>query len=259
MLSGILYPDAGKIAVLGLSPQKDRKALSYRIGTVFGQKPQLWFHLPPIDSFNLFAKIYEIDTQKYKLRIEELVKRFNISEIINQPVRKLSLGQRMRCEIVLSLIHRPEILFLDEPTIGLDISAKKTIREIIREINEKEDTTVILTSHDMDDVEKICKRAIIINNGIIVYDGKIKDLKNKHMKMKKIKVLSETPLRLPNVSGMKIVKQKKYGATIEINTKVSPIKTVINSIIAKNKIIDLIIESPPIEEIIEEIYNRKII
>ena len=136
MLSGILFPDSGEITVSGLSPQKDRKKLAYKIGTIFGQKPQLWFHLPAIDTFELFSKIYEIDEKEYKKRVNYLIKKFEISDVVQQPVRKLSLGQRMRCEFVLALLHNPEVLFLDEPTIGLDITIKKTIRALIKKINQ---------------------------------------------------------------------------------------------------------------------------
>jgi ABC-2 type transport system ATP-binding protein len=256
ILSGILYPDSGEISVLNLNPQKNRTKLAYNIGTVFGQKPQLWFHLPPIDSFNLFAKIYEIPDAEYKTRINYLIKRFEIADVIDQPARKLSLGQRMRCEIVLSLIHNPKILFLDEPTIGLDIIAKKNIRELIREINENEHITIILTSHDMDDVEKICKRAVIINKGIIVYDGKINDLRNNHIKKKTIKILSETKITFNTQKDVKILKQSDYGLKLEINTNKIKIKDIINKLLRDNQIIDLVIEEPEIEEIIESIYRK---
>ena len=256
MLSGILYPDSGEVSVLGLNPQKDRKKLAYIIGTVFGQKPQLWFHLPAKDSFDLFSKIYEIPENEYRERINALIKRFEIEDIIDQPVRKLSLGQRMRCEIVLALVHKPKILFLDEPTIGLDIIAKKNIRELIKEINEKEKVTIILTSHDMDDVEKICKRAVIINKGIIVYDGKINDLKNNYVKKKTIKALSESKIKFDKQKYVKILKKSEFGMKIEVDTSKISIKEVINKLLKNNQIIDLTIEEPEIEEIIESVYRK---
>jgi ABC-2 type transport system ATP-binding protein len=256
ILSGILYPDSGEITVLGLNPQNERKKLAYKIGTVFGQKPQLWFHLPAKESFDLFAKIYEIPDKEYKERAEKLVKRFEIEEIVNQPVRKLSLGERMRCEIVLALLHNPKILFLDEPTIGLDIIAKKNIRELIREINEKENVTIILTSHDMDDVEKICRRAVIINKGAIVYDGKIEDLKNNYVKKKTITALSESSIKFDKQKYVKIIKKTEFTLKIEVETSKRNIKDVIDIIFQKNQIIDLNIEEPEVEEIIEAIYRR---
>ncbi|MGV8141276.1 MAG: ABC transporter ATP-binding protein [Candidatus Woesearchaeota archaeon] len=256
ILSGILYPTSGDVSVFGMNPQKDRKKLAYNIGTVFGQKPQLWFHLPARESFDLFSKIYEIPEKEYTERVNMLIKKFDIGEIIDQPVRKLSLGQRMRCEIVLALIHKPKILFLDEPTIGLDIIAKKSIRELIRDINEKDRVTIILTSHDMDDVEKICKRTVIINKGSIIYDGKINDLKNNYVKKKTIKALSETPIIFDKQKNVKILKKSEYGMKLEVDTSKISIKEVINKVLRKNQIIDLTIEEPEIEEIIEAVYRR---
>lgn len=256
MLSGILYPDSGKITILDMNPQKDRKKLAYDIGTVFGQKSQLWFHLPAMDSFNLFAKIYDINNEEFQKRIKDLIKKFEIENIVNQPVRKLSLGERMRCEIVLSLIHKPKILFLDEPTIGLDVVAKKNIRELIKEINEKENLTVLLTSHDMGDIEKICKRAIIINKGNIIYDGSIKNLKNKFIRKKTIKMLSETPVNYSKEHGVTIKKKTVYGLKIEVDTNKISLQSVMGKLMKKNEIIDITIEEPPIEEIIEVMYKR---
>jgi len=257
MLSGILYPDSGKITILNKNPQKDRKTLSYNFGTVFGQKPQLWFHLPAIDSFNLFAKIYDLDQQEYTKRINYLIKRFEIQDIVKHPVRKLSLGQRMRCEFVLALIHKPKILFLDEPTIGLDVVVKKTIRELIKEINKKEKISVILTSHDMGDVESICERAIIINQGKIIYDGKFKDIKKDYLEKKVISISSETPIKLSIKKGIKNIEKRKFDLKIEVDTKKIAIKKVIDALLKENKINDILIEEAPIEEIIEGIFKKK--
>ncbi len=256
MLSGILYPDTGEIRVLNYNPTTDRKKMAYRIGTVFGQKSQLWFHLPAIDSFNLFAKIYEIDDKEYQTRLHSLIKRFELEKIMQQPVRKLSLGQRMKCELVLALLHGPDILFLDEPTIGLDVVAKRSIRELIKEINEKENVTIILTSHDMTDIEKICKRAIIINKGVIVYDGSIKELKREYVKKKTIKVLAEGEIQITAEKGVTILKKSTYGAKIEIDGKKTSLRNVVAKIMKQNEVVDITIEEPPIEEIIENIYRK---
>ena len=137
MLTGILFPSAGSINVLGFDPTKERQKLAYHIGSVFGQKPQLWYHLPAIDTYNLLARIYELDQSEYKIHLAFLIEAFEIGDLLNTPVRKLSLGQRMRCEIAASLIHKPKIIFLDEPTIGLDVVAKQHIREVIKYLNEK--------------------------------------------------------------------------------------------------------------------------
>ena len=168
MLTGILFPTSGEISVLGINPHKERKKLAYKIGTVFGQKEQLWIHLTPYDNFKFFGAIYDIPEKIVERRIEEYKQIFELDEFINTPVRGLSLGQRMICEIVASLIHEPDILFLDEPTIGLDPVIKEKIRVFIKRLNKEKKTTIFLTSHDVGDIEKLCKRVIIVNNGHIV-------------------------------------------------------------------------------------------
>jgi ABC-2 type transport system ATP-binding protein len=257
ILSGILYPDSGNITILGKDPIKDRKEISYKIGTIFGQKPQLWFHLPAIDSFNLFSRIFDLNQKEYRKRIDYLIDRFEIKDIVNQPVRKLSLGQRMRCEFVLSLIHKPEILFLDEPTIGLDIVIKRNIRELIQKINREENISVILTSHDMGDVESVCERAIIINHGKIIYDDKLKNIKNKFLNKKIISFTSENPINFSLKDDIKIIKKEKYELKIEIKLGKISIKDVIDKIIKENEITDILIEELPIEDIIEDIFKIK--
>jgi len=257
MLSGILFPDSGKIRILGKDPSKKRKILSYDIGTIFGQKPQLWFHLPPIDSFNLFAKIYDLDETIYIERLDNLVNLFEISDIINQPVRKLSLGQRMRCEFVLALLHNPKILFLDEPTIGMDIIVKKTIRELIKKINEKEKTTIILTSHDIGDIENISTRLVIINHGQIVYDGDFKKVKQKYLSKKLLKVTTENQIDTNDFKDLEVIKKSKFYIEFEINTHKFPLKHVMNFLFTKYKITDISINEMPIEDVIEEIYLDK--
>lgn len=177
MLTGILYPDSGRMNVLGIDPIKKRKQLAYLIGTVFGQKEQLWTHLTPYDNFRFFGAIYDIPDRESESRIQELTDIFDLGSIINTPVRNLSLGQRMRCEIVASLIHKPKVLFLDEPTIGLDPVVKENIRSLIKEMNQEFDTTIFLTSHDIGDIEKLCRRIIIINDGRIVRDESMEHLK----------------------------------------------------------------------------------
>ncbi len=178
MLTGILYPTSGEIIVNGINPAKQRKKLAYKIGTVFGQKEQLWTHLTPYDNFRFFGAIYDIPNDEIEDRIEELSNTFELQEFINTPVRNLSLGQRIRCEMVAALIHKPEILFLDEPTIGLDPVVKKNIRKLIKKMNKELGTTIFLTSHDVGDIEKLCKRVIIVNKGKIIMDDTIQNLKS---------------------------------------------------------------------------------
>ncbi len=177
MLTGILYPDGGRVEVLGIDPTKKRRQLAYRIGTVFGQKEQLWTHLTPYDNFRFFGAIYDLSERETEARIAELAERFELGGFIDTPVRNLSLGQRIRCEIVASLIHRPMVLFLDEPTIGLDPVVKENIRSLIRQMNRDFHTTVFLTSHDIGDIERLCRRVIIVNSGKIVLDDSMEHLK----------------------------------------------------------------------------------
>ncbi len=178
MLTGILYPDGGKVEVMGIDPTKKRRQLAYLIGTVFGQKEQLWTHLTPYDNFRFFGAIYDLSERETERRIGELAERFGLGNFIDTPVRNLSLGQRIRCEIVASLIHKPKVLFLDEPTIGLDPVVKENVRELIKEMNKEEQTTIFLTSHDVGDIEKLCRRIIIVNDGRIVMDDSVEHLKH---------------------------------------------------------------------------------
>lgn len=257
MLSGILFPDSGELNVCNLSPQKNRKKLAYKIGTIFGQKPQLWFHLPAIDTFELFSKIYEIDKEEYKKRVDYLIKKFEIRDIIHQPVRKLSLGQRMRCEFVLALLHKPEVLFLDEPTIGLDITIKKTIRELIKKINREEGVTVILTSHDMDDVETICNRVIVINHGEIIYDDTLEKIKEKYIDKKIIRVETNDPIIFKEREGIKVLKRNTFEVEAIVDTTKIDFNKITQEFLKKNSLSDVTIEEPPIEDIIEKIYKLK--
>lgn len=179
MLTGILRPTSGSARVLGFDPWKDRARMAFHIGAVFGQRSQLWYHLPAGDTFDLLARIYNIDPREFKKRRDELVERFDLGALIDVPVRKLSLGQRMRAEVAASLLHKPKLLMLDEPTIGLDINARHQLRELIREWNRRDGLTVFLTSHDTGDIESVAERVIIINHGRIVLDDTVEDLRNR--------------------------------------------------------------------------------
>ena len=199
MLTGILHPTEGTIKVAGLDPIKDRKKVAYKIGCLFGQKSSLWMHLTAFDSYKLFGAIYDLDADTTLKRINHLVEMFGIEELIHMPVRKLSLGQRMICEIVGVLLHEPEIIFLDEPTIGLDIVVKEKVRQLIKDINEKSGVTVFLTSHDVSDIEKLCDRVVIIDRGRIVIDESIKNLKAKYSKKKVVTVKQEETVPLEDI------------------------------------------------------------
>ena len=256
MLTGILYPDSGSVEVLGINPTKARKKLAYEIGTVFGQKEQLWMHLTPVDNFKFFAAIYDIPEKEAEKRIEELSKLFDLEKFINTPVRNLSLGQRIRCEIVASLIHKPKVLFLDEPTIGLDPVVKDSIRKLIKKMNKEYKTTVFLTSHDISDIEKLCKRVVIINDGKIVMDDSMANLKYHYMDKKVIEVKVKTKVDFSKAKGVNVLKEKDNSLKIEIDTKETDLAAILELIKPEN-IVDMNISNTPLEEIISSIYRKE--
>lgn len=254
MLTGILYPDGGKTEVLGMDPSKKRKQLAYKIGTVFGQKEQLWTHLTPYDNFRFFGAIYDLSDKEAESRIQELSETFELSAFLNTPVRNLSLGQRIRCEIVASLIHRPQILFLDEPTIGLDPVVKENIRSLIRQMNKELHTTIFLTSHDIGDIEKLCKRIIIVNNGQIVLDDSMSHLKYHYLNRKILEVKQQEETPLPSAEGITVLKQNGSHIKLEVDTGIVRINDALRLINAEY-VEDITISNVPLENIITEIYK----
>lgn len=254
MLTGILYPDQGEIEVMGIDPRRKRKQLAYKIGTVFGQKEQLWMHLTPYDNFKFFGAIYDLDERVVEKRINELVELFEISEFINTPVRNLSLGQRIRCEIAASLIHKPKILFLDEPTIGLDPVVKENIRTFIKRMNKEYKTTIFLTSHDVGDIEKLCKRIIIVNHGEIVLDDSMDNLKYHYLNKKIVEAKMKEKINLDDEEGITILKDKGYNLKIEVDTTKRTVGDAIK-LLDPDKIVDINISNVPLENIISDIYK----
>jgi ABC-2 type transport system ATP-binding protein len=257
MLVGILYPTSGQAQVLGKTPWRKRQRLAYEIGAVFGQKSQLWYHLPPQDSFDLLARIYELDRSAYRQRLDYLVELFEIGDHLPVPVRKLSLGERMRCEIAASLLHRPRILLLDEPTIGLDVVVKQRIRDLILDLNEQEEVTVFLTSHDAGDVEVLCKRAMVINHGEIIYDGRVSTLKRDYMHTKTISLKLGEPWQGFDGPGVQVLKHKGYGIKLQVDTAATAIEEVVGRLLARYAIVDINVDNPPMEEIIARIYTQR--
>src|SRR3989344_2024199 len=222
MLTGILFPTSGKVNILGLDPTKDRKRLAYQIGTVFGQRSQLLPNLPLTDSLEFFGVMYDMPEKEIKKRITELVELFDLGSFITQPVRKLSLGQRMRAEVAASLIHKPKIILLDEPTIGLDVVAKKSLRDLLLKINKEENTTIFLTSHDVGDIESLCERTIVINHGVIVKDLPTQDLAKTFVYEKYIDLVPEKSFEnfpaLP--AGMSYLLKDKNKITVSVNIRI---------------------------------------
>ena len=194
ILAGILYPDSGRVTVDGLVPWRDRRTLGFRVGTVFGQRSQLWYQLPARATFELLAHVYELPHAVRRARLDALVHAFALEPLLDRPVRQLSLGERMRCEVAASLLHAPRVLFLDEPTIGLDVTAKATIRELLQHRADVEGTTLLLTSHDTGDIEEVCDRVIIINHGRILLDTSIDELKRRYLRTRQVTIVDEPPL-----------------------------------------------------------------
>lgn len=257
ILTGILYPTSGDATVLGYVPWQERRALAYRIGSVFGQRPQLWYHLPAIDTFYLFGKIYELEDRAIKTRIAFLAEAFEIQDLLETPVRKLSLGQRMRCEIAASLLHRPKLILLDEPSIGLDVVAKQHIRDTIKRMNQEEGVGVLLTSHDAGDIEALCKRVIVINHGQIIYDDKVSNLKRRYLTHKLIEVRYAQEVA-PNfcVEGAETLKVGKYGVKLNLDVRVARIDAVLARLADAGELVDVTISDPSLEEVIREIYRE---
>ncbi|MBI4868057.1 MAG: ATP-binding cassette domain-containing protein [Candidatus Wallbacteria bacterium] len=255
MLTGILHPTAGQARVLGVVPWEHRSELSRRIGTVFGQRSQLWYHLPPRDTFELLSHVYEIPRADFRQRAADLVGRFEIDEFYDTPVRKLSLGQRMRCELVASLLHRPRVLFLDEPTIGLDVLARARVRELLLELNRQEGITTFLTSHEADDIEQICRRVAIVNRGELVLDIPVNELKHRFLQVKVIDLRLNEPCQPPAVEGVQVLKHKGHGLKLEVDTTRVPIDRALAELFRTLSVADIVVSDPPLEEIIGAIYS----
>jgi ABC-2 type transport system ATP-binding protein len=253
-LSGLIYPTSGEIQVLGHIPFNRDYDYLRSISLVMGQKSQLWWDLPPMESYLLYKEMYDIPEAHFKKILNELVELLDLKEVLTVQVRKLSLGQRMKCELVAQLLHSPKILFLDEPTIGLDIVMQQKIRSFVREYNTKYNATILLTSHYMDDVKELCKRIIIINHGRILYDGSLDAVVSKHTQLKRISVVFERPIEKFEIEKQgKLVSIEGQNATIEVSK--DQVASVAGYILSHYPVIDLTIEEPQIEEIISGIFS----
>ena len=255
-LSGVLFPSSGEVNVLGFIPWKDRIKYVKHIGVVFGQKEQLWWDIPAIDTFYLHKDLYEINEKEFEKRLNEMVKILQIEDIMKTPVRDLSLGERMKCKIVAALLHNPKLVFLDEPTIGLDIIAKERFIDFVKDINKRYNTTFIVTTHDMQDIERLCKRVIIINYGEIIYDGYIEDIKRKYLKKKVIDVKFEDEKFDFKLEGCRIIQKTKYEIKIELDLGKNSINNLVNHIMKNLKVLDINVQDPSIEDIIKTIYKN---
>jgi len=258
MLTGILHPTSGDAEVLGIVPWKKRRELAARIGTLFGQRSQLWYQLTPRQTFGLLGRIYRIPADEERRRLARLGELLDATQLFDQPVRGLSLGQRMRCELVASMLHAPEVLFLDEPTIGLDLVAKARFRDLIVRINEEQGTTILLTSHDVSDIEQVARRVIVINHGRLIYDDRVSVMRRALLGTKMLDVRFEQPPGSVEVEGARLVKLTGAGAKLVVDTGQRPIRSVLDDLLDRYDVVDISVADPPLEEIVSHIYARPV-
>lgn len=256
MLSGILAPDKGGINILGMNPVDDRIKYVKEIGVVFGQKSQLWWDIPAEDSFDLLKDIYKIPDEEYEKNKKELVEILHLEEIIKSPVRQLSLGERMKCELVASLLHSPKILFLDEPTIGLDAVSKVIVRDFIKKINKERKVTVILTTHDMADIESLTDRLIVIGHGHKLYDGSVRELKEKYSNEKIVEIIYENMKKIPKIDNTEIISNENGIIRIKIDTKKLTVSDITYKYSEVCEIKDINVIASSIDEIIYKLYTE---
>lgn len=256
ILTGILVPTSGVVSVNNIIPYKNRRENAKKIGVVFGQRTQLWWDLAVKESFDLLKSIYRIPEDKYQKNMKIFYDILAIDKYLNVPVRKLSLGQRMRCDLAASLLHDPEILFLDEPTIGLDVLAKDSIRKFLKEINQKKRTTIILTTHDMTDIEHLCERIIILDKGKILFDDKTDLLKQNYGQHRIMEVEFQQEFSgLNGVNDIKLLREEGSKKWIRFNSKNVSASDIISKITMAHQIKDLSIYDPTVEDIIKSIYR----
>jgi ABC-2 type transport system ATP-binding protein len=260
MLTGILTPTSGEILCNGFVPYKERTRYVATIGVVFGQRTQLWWDIAVVESFKLLKEIYGVSGADYAKRMELFDKVLGIAAYLHQPVRKLSLGERMRCDLAASLLHRPPLLFLDEPTIGLDIVAKASVREFLQEINRQEGTTVLLTTHDLSDIETLCRRVLVIDHGKLLFDGALSELRDRILPVTSIifdvKTTPDPSLLVWN--GQKILEVGLHRYRVDIDRRTLSPATAVKEIVNRFDVADLSIEEPQIEEVVKRIYREGI-
>ncbi|WP_257350816.1 ABC transporter ATP-binding protein [Pseudalkalibacillus decolorationis] len=266
MLTGILTPTAGNVRINGMNPHKERERFVKTIGVVFGQRSQLWWDIAVQESFRLLKKVYNVSDEDYKSHMGLVIEALDIAPLLDKPVRKLSLGQRMRCELAAALIHNPPLLFLDEPTIGLDVLVKLKIREFLKELNDRYQTTVVLTTHDLTDIEALCERVIMLDEGKIIYDGALSQLKTSWGEGKQIQFHFTSPKtreELLETTGSELVvwepSENANSWTANVTNDEEVISVLIKDVVADHKILDLKLLETSTEEIIRNIYEEGVI
>jgi ABC-2 type transport system ATP-binding protein len=258
MLTGILTPTSGEISCNGFVPARERTRYVATIGVVFGQRTQLWWDIAVVESFRLLKEIYGLSDEEYRERMALFDRVLGIAAYLHQPVRKLSLGERMRCDLAASLLHRPPLLFLDEPTIGLDIVAKASVREFLQAINREEGTTVLLTTHDLSDIETLCRRVIVIDHGRLLFDGALSELRDRILPVTSVifdvKIVPDPSLLVWN--GLKILEVGSHRYRIDIDRRQLSPAAAVKEIVNRFDVADLSIEEPQIEEVVKRIYRE---
>lgn len=254
LLSGILSPDSGTASVLGLVPWRDRRKLAYRLGTVFGQRSQLWYHLPVRDTFTLLASVYEVDAARHARRFAELSATFELEALLSTPVSKLSLGERMRAEIVASLLHEPELLLLDEPTIGLDVTAKALVRDLLARMAESEGVTLLLTSHDTGDIEEVCERVLVIHGGRLLWDGSIAALRRTYVRSQTLVLVSSVETLSLSLPGARITRSSPHRVELELDLALTSVGAVVDAAQRQGSIKDLSVKDPALDDVIRAFY-----
>jgi ABC-2 type transport system ATP-binding protein len=255
MLTGVLHPSGGTARVLGYVPWEQRRELTRHIGTLFGQRSQLWFELTPRQSYRMLGAIYGLDDAERARRVAELGELLDAGELFDRPARNLSLGERMRCELAACLLHQPAILFLDEPTIGLDLVGKQRFRELLLRVNEERGTTIFLTSHDVADIEHVAERAIVINHGVVIFDDTVAAMRRTLLATKLVEVSLATPAEPEAEAGVTIVEHTPTLLRLAVDTTVVAIRDVVDRLLVRYDLTDLTVTDPPLERVIAEIYE----
>jgi len=259
ILTGILVPSSGQVTVGDIVPWEQRNQHTRRIGVVFGQRTNLWWDLPVIESFDLLRYIYNVPEDRFKQNLKKFEDLLELGEFFNTPVRSLSLGQRMRADLAAALLHDPEVVFLDEPTIGLDVVAKDRIRTFIKEINQNAGVTFILTTHDLGDVQKLCRRVMMIDHGKLLFDGPLQELQDRFGQERELEVDFANDYEDVSISGAKIIQHQGRQATYRFSREQMSASQLIQTLAEKFQIIDLTVREPDVENTIRHIYEKKLL